>query len=162
MADDVKAMVAAENQADVAAGEEALAPGVPKAAEPLLADNVNSLGELLQGAMPKLTGGGLEVTFEPVAADVDQVPIGIAKHVLGLAAMVDQLGPKIPALAGYAIDPQMLATNDGLIELGAIVSGMASDEKVLAAVKGPMPTGEAEPEGDLGLEDEATETYEEV
>jgi|SRR5688572_250667 len=119
---------------------------VPPGAEPLTADSVNGLADAVEAAVPKLSGG--QVTAEDlriprVDGEVDRVPPELGAQVLTAAAFADTSG----LADGYQFDPtELLRTNAGLDEAAEIITGMASDPKVLKAVGGGEP--EAAPESE--------------
>ena len=140
----------AKDSADAAAqAQAAVGASIPEADEPLKVSVVTSLAEILAPALDKLTNGEIQLQFQPVQADVPQLPADLGAPIIAVAEMVKKYAPNMPALKGYIFDaPELMRTNAGLTEIATTVDEMSRDEAVLAALKGPPPGQEGEPDGD--------------
>jgi hypothetical protein len=121
------------DEASVRAREIALA--IPEAAEPLLPENLNTLAQTIGPALERLTNGEYEGQAVPeFGQPQDAVPPELANDVIALGAMTTSL----PGLEQYQFDPTaMLATNDGLVEVSALIDAMSKDKDVLRAMRQP-------------------------
>lgn len=129
--------------ADASAREQGLAMAIPPADEPLDGGNLTTLGQVTTRTIQRLTDGQARPKIGAVKGTVEAVPPDLGKHVLMLYAMQQKLGEQVPELMRYEIDPNDLATNQGLLGLAETIGAMGDDEDLAMALKQPMGGGEA-------------------
>lgn len=114
---------------------------VPPPREPLEGGWLEIARDALERAMMRVAGGQLPLTFEPVPPGPhDTVPSDLAAATVAISQAAEQL----PALARYQFDPrEVLATNDGVRHLVTILSSMAGDRNLVAALQPQAPPAAA-------------------
>ena len=111
-----------------------LAGAIPPATEPLDGATLNALADIIERAVPELSGGeAAPVQLQRVQGQVGQVPPDIGAQILTAAAFIDQF----PAAGKYKFDPvALMSSNQGIGQIGSIIGQMARDQQLLAAVRG--------------------------
>lgn len=131
--EELEAALDAEDTKRATVVQGALGGAIPRATEPLDAATVNALSDILEQVVPVLSGGQVpDLELPRVEGTLEQVPPEVGAPVLTAAAFIDQF----PAAKEYAFDPiQLLASNQGIGQIGALLGKMARDPRVLQAVQ---------------------------
>ena len=143
--------VEAEFDATSQQAQQVVGGTAPEATEPMQADVVNSLGQVLVGAIGSLSGGQIEPPPIPEVADaVPSVPPELWAGVVTLGGFLDQAvqqGLKeAQAHAGWDLET-LGTTNAGLSELTVLVDNVGRDKALAQAMRKPVqgpPAGEGE------------------
>jgi hypothetical protein len=122
--------------------EQAIGADIPPMAEQLRPDTMSKLSAILPAAMERLTQGQVPATQVrfPTESDpsVESLPPAAGKWLMAVGSMVETFGASIPGLEQFAIAPQELTTNDGIIGAAMKVDALSRDSKLVAAIaKGP-------------------------
>lgn len=151
--------------ADIATARQAgIAAGIPRAAEPLDAARVNTLGAMIGRTMQALSGGELELPkFGRVSGKLEAVPPDVGAALISVQQFLEQFSGQIPGLEPYLFDAvDAMSSNAGLDEAAAMVDGLGSDPAVLKAMQQfaasqPSPEAEGSTELDEAPPDEQTQ-----
>lgn len=133
-----------------------IAQQIPPASEPLKAQNLDMLGQVLQQAVPALSGGQVPELPMPEFQDADQAPPELGTALITVAAFLGEAAKQNPKLQPYAFDAtEALSSNDGLMSAAHSIASLLEDDAAMQSIAGGQPAQEREtPAEDAGAADQ--------
>lgn len=130
-------MAAGVSAEDAAAGDQMAEAATPMAAEPITADTMSTLAAVLPEAISRITGGAIGpemVTIPQGDVAGDRLPGAAAKHLLAVAGLVQTTSGQVKGIERYALTPDELTTNNGIVEAALKVDALSRDKAVVDAL----------------------------